>query len=186
MFPAQVVIMLLQPVLSNGIVKLEPLSFEHFELLFAVASDPLIWEQHPNKDRYQRPVFENFFKGAMESGGAFLIKDAQNGEVLGSSRYYDLSTDHVLVGYTFLSRSCWGKGINLQVKTLMLDHAFRYVDKVLFHVGSVNIRSQMAMERIGGKRIGEQSVEYYGEPAKPNVVFSISKADWEARLPQSA
>ena len=68
----------LQPLhLKNELVELIPLQPEHFDELFAVASDPLIWEQHPNPDRYKKEVFENFFKGAIESKGAFLIKNIQ-------------------------------------------------------------------------------------------------------------
>ncbi len=55
----------LQPTLENEFVKIQPLQESDFERLYAVACDPLIWEQHPNKDRYKREVFENFFKGAI-------------------------------------------------------------------------------------------------------------------------
>lgn len=74
----------LQPTnLSNEWVTLTPLQESDFERLFAVASDPKIWEQHPNKLRYQRTVFENFFTGAIESCGAFIIVDTQTGEPIG-------------------------------------------------------------------------------------------------------
>ncbi|MBC7861832.1 MAG: N-acetyltransferase, partial [Bacteroidia bacterium] len=61
----------LRPTLQTELIKIQPLSVEDFEKLYKVASDPLIWEQHPNKDRYKRDVFETFFKGAIESKGAF-------------------------------------------------------------------------------------------------------------------
>lgn len=172
----------LQPTLTSATLRLTPLRESDFERLYAVASDPLIWEQHPNKNRYQREVFENFFKGAMESKGAFLISDANTGEVLGSSRFYDLSGSNVLIGYTFLSRSCWGKGVNREVKNLMLTHAFQFVDEVLFHVGESNVRSKMAMQKIGGVKIGTENIEYYGEPLIPNVIFSIKKLDWQSAV----
>jgi len=169
----------LQPSLSNDVIKLEPLKNDDFERLYTVASDPLIWEQHPNKNRYQRSVFETFFTGAMESGGAFLISDIDTGEVLGSSRFYDLYHHRVMIGYTFLSRSCWGKGINRSLKTLMLDHAFQFVDEVLFHVGSGNMRSRKAMEKLGAIQVGEENIQYYGESPVANVVFAIRKENWK-------
>lgn len=57
--------------LQNELIALFPLKEEDFEDLYFVASDPLVWEQHPNKLRYQREVFQNFFKGALLSQGAF-------------------------------------------------------------------------------------------------------------------
>jgi RimJ/RimL family protein N-acetyltransferase len=170
----------LQPRLQNRFIKLEPLEPGDFEALYAVASDPLMWEQHPSKDRYQREVFANLFKGAIESGGAFRVIDNTNGNLIGSSRFYDLDLPArtVGVGYTFLARSVWGGPHNRALKTLMLDHAFKFVDRVLFHVGASNFRSRKAVEKLGGILIGEQAVSYYGEPSNPNVVYKIDKDDW--------
>jgi RimJ/RimL family protein N-acetyltransferase len=165
----------LQPTLSNELVTLIPLKEHDFETLFAVASDPLIWEQHPNKDRYQRDVFENFFRGAIESNGAFIIYDANTEEVIGSSRYYDKEENSIAVGYTFISRKYWGKGYNAAVKKLMLDYAFRYVDKVVLHIGATNFRSQKAAEKIGATKAGEINVAYYGEPIKLNFQYEVHK-----------
>ena len=168
----------LQPTdLKNNLVWLEPLKQAHFEELYLVASDPLIWEQHPNPDRYKLDAFTNYFKGAMESGGAFIIRDTLSGKALGSSRYcaYDAANKEIQIGYTFFARSCWGKSINKEVKTLMLNHAFNYVDKVAFYVGANNIRSQKAMERIGGIKIREEVVAYFGEPDRLNFRYEINK-----------
>jgi len=172
-----------QPRLQNDLIRLEPLRAGDFEDLYAVASDPLIWEQHPSRDRYQRPVFENFFKGAMESGGAFRVIDNANGELIGSSRYcnYEAAKRQIDIGYTFIARSRWARHYNVALKTLMLDHAFKFVDRVIFKVGINNWRSRKAMEKLGGIYIGEESVSYSGEPSHPNVVFKIDAADWAGR-----
>lgn len=168
----------LQAILENELVKLVPLQEIDFERLYAVASDPLIWEQHPNKDRYKRAVFESFFKGAMESGGAYLILNKD--EVVGSSRYYDFDQEkkRVFIGYTFVGRKFWGKGYNPSVKKLMIDYAFQFADQVMFHIGAENIRSQMAIERLNALKVGEEEVAYYGEASKMNFVYQICKADW--------
>jgi RimJ/RimL family protein N-acetyltransferase len=168
----------LQPTdLKNNLVWLEPLKQAHFEELYLVASDPLIWEQHPNPDRYKLDAFTNYFKGAMESGGAFIIRDASSGIALGSSRYcaYNEANNEIQIGYTFFARSCWGKSINKVVKALMLSHAFNFVDKVAFYVGANNIRSQKAMERIGGIKVREEVVAYFGEPDRLNFRYEINK-----------
>ncbi|MPT30953.1 MAG: N-acetyltransferase [Chryseobacterium sp.] len=167
----------IQPILENESVKLLPLKESDLEKLFSVASDPLVWEQHPNKDRYKREVFETFFRGAMESGGAFRIIDKESNETAGSTRFYDYNADDnsIFIGYTFYGRKFWGSKLNPQVKKLMLDHIFQYVDKVNFHVGKDNIRSQKAMEKLGAKKVDEVNVAYYGEPEKLNIVFEINK-----------
>lgn len=168
------------PHLENEFVKLVPLKEDDFEKLYKVASDPLIWEQHPNMNRYQREVFRNYFKGALESGGAFLIYDNKTGEAIGSSRLYDHDpAERVIeIGYTFLARDHWGSVYNRAVKKLMLDHAFTFVGSVIFHIGAQNIRSQKAMERLGGIKTGEIEMEYYGEPKRLNFIYCIHKEDW--------
>ena len=170
----------LQPFLEGYLVTLAPLSDNDFDALFAVASDPLIWEQHPNKERYQLDVFTNFFEGAIASKGAFVIKDKTNDKVIGSTRFYDKNEDDksVFIGYTFIARDYWGKGVNSEMKKLMLDYAFQYCDKVCFHVGVNNIRSQKAMERIGGKIVKELTVEYYNEAPRRNYEFLILRSEY--------
>ncbi|CAM3639973.1 acetyltransferase, ribosomal protein N-acetylase [Flavobacterium saliperosum S13] len=171
----------LQPILENEIVKLIPLQESDFEALFEVASDPLIWEQHPNKNRYQRDVFQNFFEGAMESRGAFLIIDKKTNSAIGSTRFYDLDKTNksVLIGYTFYGRNYWGSSCNPLVKKLMLEYAFQFVDKVHFHIGAENRRSQKAIERLGAVKVREIEVAYHGEPKKLNFEYLISKKDWK-------
>lgn len=166
-----------QTTLENENVKLVPLNPNDFEELFSVASDPKIWEQHPNKDRYQREVFEKFFQGAIESKGAFKIMDKSSNEVAGSTRFYDYNPkeNSIFIGYTFYATKFWGSKLNPQVKKLMLDYIFQFVDKVNFHVGKDNIRSQKAMEKLGAKKVDEVNVAYFGEPEKLNVVFEIDK-----------
>ena len=169
-----------QTPLENQIVKLEPLSSTDFEALFSVACDPLIWEQHPNKNRYQREVFQNYFEGALASKGAYLIRDVTSNEVAGCSRYYDHDevNSGVFIGYTFFARKHWGTGLNPSAKHLMLTHAFECVDSVYFHVGIQNQRSQIAMERLGAEKIREVEVAYYGEPSRINIEYVIHKKSY--------
>lgn len=173
----------LQPTLENDLIKIVPLKADDFENLYAVASDPLIWEQHPNQDRYKREVFENFFKGAIESNGAFLVYDKKTGQIVGSSRYYELDEEQnsVAVGYTFIGRQFWGKGHNAALKKLMLDYAFQSVDKVILHIGATNFRSQKATEKLGAIKIVDLEVAYYGEPLKWNFVYQIDKQKWNGK-----
>jgi len=147
-----------QPVLAGELIGLRPLRIEDFKDLYSVASDPLIWEQHPSKDRYKEEVFKNFFRDALNSGGALIAVDSKDGRVIGSSRYhgYDREKNEVEIGWTFLARSRWGGAYNGEMKRLMLQHAFKFVNTVVFLVGPRNFRSQRALEKIGGVRAGSR------------------------------
>ncbi len=148
----------LQPTLKGNLLELRPLRPEDFQDLYALASDPLIWEQHPSKDRYKEDVFQVFFREALESGGALLALDCKDGRVIGSSRFhgYDQDKSEIEIGWTFLARSHWGGIFNREMKQLMLRHAFRFVESVIFLVGPQNLRSQKAVEKIGGVRVGSR------------------------------
>lgn len=171
----------LQPVLQNAVVMARPLQQQDFDALYAAANDPLIWEQHPNKNRWQLAEFTNYFKGAIEGGSAFLVTDAATGEVTGSSRYVDDKEQGILsIGYTFLKRSHWGTGHNRALKQLMLDYAFQYVNSVYFYIGAVNKRSQIAITKLGAKKVREEQTAYYGEAMKLDYVYVIEKKDWQS------
>jgi|ERR1044072_7015184 RimJ/RimL family protein N-acetyltransferase len=173
----------IQPILQNEKVVLYPLNETDFDELYAAASDPKIWEQHPNKDRWQKDIFQTFFDGAMQSHGAFKIVEKETGSTIGSTRFYDYDGQkrQIFIGYTFYATKYWGTGINHSVKKLMLDHIFQFVPNVHFHIGANNVRSQIAIGRLGAEKIGEQEVAYFGEPTRLNFEYSISKEQWQTR-----
>lgn len=148
----------LQPFLKGQLLELRPLQPGDFHQLYAVASDPLIWEQHPAKDRFKEDVFQTFFREALESGGALIAIDSKNGQVIGSSRFhgYHQHKSQIEIGWTFLARSHWGGAYNREMKQLMLQHAFQFVANVIFVIGPRNFRSQKAVEKIGGIRAGSR------------------------------
>jgi RimJ/RimL family protein N-acetyltransferase len=145
----------LQPFLIGPLLELRPLQPDHFHQLYAVACDPLIWEQHPAKDRYKENVFQAFFREALESGGALIAIDSRNGQVIGSSRFhgYDQHKSEIEIGWTFLARSHWGGSYNREMKQIMLQHAFQFVASVIFVIGPRNFRSQKAVEKLGAVRV---------------------------------
>lgn len=170
-----------QPILENKKVILYPLQEKDFELLYNVASDPEIWKQHPNNDRWKKEIFKTFFEGAMQSKGAFKIVDKTTGNTIGSTRIYNYNEhkNSIFIGYTFYAVEYWGKGINKLVKTTMLDYIFQFVSQVYFHIGANNIRSQIAIERIGAEKVAEQEVTYFGEVPRLNFMYKISKEKWQ-------
>jgi RimJ/RimL family protein N-acetyltransferase len=169
----------LQPFLKGHLLGLRPLRPEDFQDLYAVASDPLIWEQHPQKDRYQEEIFKGFFREALESGGALIALDSKDGRVIGSSRFhgYDAASSEIEIGWTFLARSHWGGVYNGEMKQLMLGHAFQFVKSVVFLVGPQNVRSQKALEKIGGIRVGSR----LDGRGRDSLVYQITGSTWEEK-----
>jgi RimJ/RimL family protein N-acetyltransferase len=165
----------LQPTLEGKLLKLRPLRADDYAALYAAASDPKIWEQHPSSDRWKEEVFKSYFDSGIECGGALLVLDAASGSVIGSSRYYgyDADASEVEIGWTFLTTSYWGGTYNRELKKLMMDHAFKFVDNVLFFVGPQNMRSRKAVEKLGATYIGTRS--RFGSES---VVYRLSKADY--------
>lgn len=167
----------LQPMLTGDLIEVRPLRREDFDALFAAASDPLIWEQHPDSDRYQREVFHRFFDAAMESKGAFAVIDRQSGRIIGSSRYWNLKPDEseVEIGWTFLERAFWGGAYNRELKSLMIRHALRFVDRVVLLAGEKNLRSQKALEKIGARFLKKSERPGPDGIMRRNVVFVFTK-----------
>jgi len=161
-----------QPTLRGSLLELRPLRADDWDALFAVASDPLIWEQHPANDRYKEEVFRRFFSEAMESGGALIALELADGRVIGSSRFhgYDDEASEVEIGWSFLARAYWGGHYNGEMKRLMLQHAFRFVENVVFLIGSENRRSRRAVEKIGARLAGTR----VGSDGQEKVVYRIT------------
>ena len=165
----------LQPTLKGNLIELRPLMPADFDALFAAASDPLIWEQHPENDRYAREVFQRYFDGAIDSKGAFAIIERETGRIIGSSRYCNLnpSESEVEIGWTFLETQFWGGMYNRELKSLMLNHAFQFINRVVFVVGETNLRSQKALLKIGARFLEKTQRLTRDGAMTPNFIFVI-------------
>jgi RimJ/RimL family protein N-acetyltransferase len=162
-----------QPHLVGDLVELRPLRESDFAALHAAAADPLIWEQHPVRDRYREDVFRDYFDDHLASGGALVVLDRHTGAVIGASRFdgYDVVRSEVEIGWTFLARSRWGGRYNAELKSLMLGHAFRFVQTVVFLVHPDNIRSQRSVEKLGAVRVGDRA----DRSGNRTFVFAIAR-----------
>jgi RimJ/RimL family protein N-acetyltransferase len=160
-----------QPVLHGELIILRPLRVDDFAELSAVAADPLIWEQHPVKDRHQTGPFRDFFDESLQSGGALVACDRRTGRLIGSSRFHahHETRREVEIGWTFLARAYWGGLYNGEMKGLMLRHAFSFVDRVVLLVGPTNYRSQRAVEKIGGVRVGTRC----DASGRENILYEV-------------
>jgi N-acetyltransferase len=179
--------------LSDERILIRPITQDDFEELYFSASDPRIWEQHPDKERYKREVFQKFFDGAMAVEAGFVVLDKLSGNIIGSSRYYPLnenerkrySTDDntletaICIGYTFLAVAYWGGMYNSSLKMLMLNHAFRWYDTVIFQVGANNKRSRIAVERLGATLLPViDDLPSHSQTIDSHVVYALTKEQW--------
>jgi RimJ/RimL family protein N-acetyltransferase len=167
----------LQPTLTSKLVELRPLRPEDFDALFQAASDPLVWEQHPERERYKKEVFQTYFNSGLESKGAFVVIDRRSSKIIGSSRYCNLKPEEseVEVGYTFLERAYWGGEYNREMKSLMLDHAFQFVKRVVFVVGDTNFRSRKALEKIGARFWKDAEWTAHNGSTRKTVLYEITR-----------
>lgn len=172
--------------------------------MYAVARDPLIWEQHPARDRWKEHVFRKYFEEALNEvgprdargdaidgaaagrGGAFAVIERSSGRIIGCTRYHNYNPlqSEIEVGWTFLARTHWGGRFNRDMKRLLLDHAFTFVDRVIFLVGPGNIRSREAMERLGAVNQGIVHTRDSAGRTIDHVKYVIARSDWnESRSP---
>jgi N-acetyltransferase len=175
----------LQPTLIGPRITIRPVSEADWSQMFAAGSDPEVWAVHPASDRYKEAEFRQFFDGALASGSGFSFVDRATGKVIGSSRYhgYDAEKREIEIGWTFLAKAYWGGSYNGEIKRLMLDHAFTFLDTVIFFVGEENWISQRAMEKIGGIRRAALVPREIAGKAHGHVVFEIRKSDWQTATP---
>src|SRR5690606_11916477 len=166
--------------LENSLFALRPLSVSDRDVLFEVARDKEIWRQHPDSDRYQPAGFSRYFDKLLQTDMPYLIIDKARQAIIGATSYYEYSARErqVAIGFTFLATAYWGGEANRAVKSLMIDHAFRFVDRIVFHVREKNFRSQGALAKIGAVRTKE-----YPAPACPGSLqleYTIEKDRWPA------
>ena len=165
------------PTLEGETIRLRPLVEADRDALYAVAADPDIWAMHPAHDRHLRPVFEAFLDLAFADQGGLIVEDRETGRMLGFSRYPASRTapGEVEIGWTFLARDMWGKGINAEMKLLMIDHAFCFVNRLIFLIGENNLRSRRAVEKLGAT-LEEQVIEGMaaGQPVR-HLIYALQR-----------
>jgi RimJ/RimL family protein N-acetyltransferase len=167
----------LQPVLENGRYRIEPLKMIHKDALLAIASDPLLWDQHPAKERATKEGFDEFFEQSLTSGGALAILDKETGSIVGSSRFqlHEDDPKAVQIGWTYLDRNYWGIGANKDIKAMMIEHAFSYMDRVLLYIDHQNFRSQAAARKIGAVQVTKEQYPLVYRDRPDYTTFIIEK-----------
>ncbi len=145
-----------QPTLERELVAVRPPRVDDFDQLHAVAADPLLWEQHPERERWREDVFRVYFDDHLASGGALAVVERATGNLIGATRYdnHDPEASEVEIGWTFLARPYWGGIYNADLKQVMFEHAFQLVETVVFLIGARNLRSRRSVEKLGAIESG--------------------------------
>jgi N-acetyltransferase len=160
---------------------LRPLVPKDWQALYVVASDPLLWEQHPVPERAEEPYFREYFDSLLDRGGTLIAERRDTSRIIGSSTYSNYrsaGSGAVEIGSTFLARSEWGGETNRELKRLMLDHAFRFVGLVEFLIGENNWRSRKAIAKIGARLTDRVVVAESAGRTIPHLVYEITREDF--------
>ena len=160
--------------LENDIVSLVQTEENHFEGLYTIGSNSIIWEQHQDKDRWKLNNYRKYIDGGLgNKEGCFTIIDKEINKIIGTTRYYSFNQEDlsINIGYTFISQDYWGTIMNYQIKKLMLNYIFQFLDKVFFDIWKRNYRSQRSVEKLGGKKLSLESNNKY--------LYLIEKIDWK-------
>lgn len=167
----------LQPTLENDLLIIRPMQADDFDSLYNVASDPLVWAQHPAKDRYQLPVFTALFEDGLASGSAFVVIDKATNAIIGSTRFNPVkeSVNAIEIGWSYLACAYWGGITNKSQKHLLMDYAFQHVENVLFYINKDNVRSRKAVEKLGGMLITHLDAQLLDARSDVAVIYKIDK-----------
>jgi N-acetyltransferase len=173
----------LQPTLENDLLIIRPAKSEDFDHLYKVASDPLVWEQHPAKNRYKIDIFTALFNEGMTTKAMFVVIDKKSGDIIGSTRFNPVpETDNAIeIGWSFIGRAYWGGGYNKAQKHLLMDYAFQHVDHVFYYIGKSNTRSRKAVEKLGGNRISHYDGQLLDARSPDGVIYRIGKSAYQSK-----
>jgi RimJ/RimL family protein N-acetyltransferase len=139
--------------LEGHLVVLEPLAPAHEEGLYDAACE-MDWTWMFVDAACSRDAFGRYFEAALETAASgvevpFATVDAATGDPIGSTRFLTLRPEHrgLEIGWTWLRRSRWSSGANVEAKLLQLEHAFERQGcmRVEFKTDARNERSRRAL-----------------------------------------
>jgi RimJ/RimL family protein N-acetyltransferase len=166
-----------QPVLKGDLVTMRPYSDRDWDQLLSVASDPLIWEQHPIHKTWSEGVFRLSIEDALSEHGSLVATETATGRIIGHSRYSTryVQSGELEIGWSFLARRYWGGPWNRDMKRLMIAHALADWPVVVFRIGEHNLRSRLALERLGGRLLErDYEVRFQGQSLR-HVLYAIDQ-----------
>jgi RimJ/RimL family protein N-acetyltransferase len=176
---------------TGRLVRVEPLAPEHEPGLIEAAGDPELFAWMPVDMASSREALREWLSDTLAAGREgtavpFAIVGADDGRVLGSTRFMELRLEHLRteIGWTWLTRSAWSTGVNVETKLLLLEHAFERVGlrRVEFKTDARNERSRGALLAAGATFEGilrkHMVVRDAGE--RDSAYYSVIDDEWPA------
>lgn len=179
----------IQPTLTDGKFCIRPLKEADVEELAKAAADPLIWEQHPAKERAVEAHFIPYAYKLLETGGAVIFEKRDEMRIIGCSKFYlaPNAPEEMSIGFTFIQRDFWGTGVNYALKTMMFNHIFHTDERVWLHIAPENFRSQRATEKLGAWKTGSFKIDPLNTgTASLHYCYLLTKEAWERQNIQNA
>lgn len=177
------------PVMTGRHVRLEPLTMEHADGLFAASGDPAVWRWQSDLQPRDAADVRALVRRALDARDRGLRLpwaqiDVATGEVAGTTSYYELSPKDrgLCIGYTWLGARWQRTGINTESKLLLLERAFDELKaiRVGWHTHVRNERSRAAIERLGASFEGvhrKHRVRADGS-IRDTAVYGMTDDDW--------
>ena len=180
--------------LKGKYIYLELLQPNNKETLRDLAKDERIWEGNRGfiLNETFDDQFDNYFATALDNnamGGqqAFVMHKVSDDSIIGMTRFLniDKKEKRLEIGYTWYIPAVWGKVYNKECKLLLLQYTFEelYFNRAQFNVAGQNIRSQKAVEKIGGEKEGVLRKHGYRNDGslRDTVIFSIINDEWPVK-----
>ncbi len=172
--------------LAGRSIRLEPLATDHQDGLRRAAADEVIW---PYMFFDASGVFDAWLEhaGAAATVGCeahFVVLDAADGDVIGSSRYLNLAPEHkrLEIGHTWYAPRVWGSRVNPECKLLMMTHAFETlgVNRIDFRCDARNARSRAALHKLGAIEEGtlRRHMIVRDGYVRDTIQFGVIESDW--------
>ncbi|MDQ6835446.1 MAG: GNAT family N-acetyltransferase [Actinomycetota bacterium] len=179
----------LSTTLTGRLAIVEPLTVAHQDGLAAAAGEPELFVWMPTDMASSREALRDWLQAAVTAAQAgrevpFAIRAAATGEVVGSTRFLELRFEHrrAEIGWTWLRRSAWSTGINVETKLMLLGHAFEEVGlrRVEFKTDARNERSRGALSALGASFEGimRKHMVLPGGAARDSAYFSVIDDEW--------
>ena len=176
--------------LQGELAALEPLEPAHAEGLWEAAQAPEIWRWLARVGS-SREYFDRWFELSLtaheaEEEGVFAVRDRRRGEIVGSSRYLAVRpADRALeIGWTWFQPAVWRTGLNVEVKLLLLAHAFEDLGcvRVELKTDARNERSRAAMAAIPARFEGvlRNHMIVPGVGQRDSAFYSVIDSEWQA------
>jgi RimJ/RimL family protein N-acetyltransferase len=174
--------------IGGHFIDLERFTNDHISELEPIAMDAGIWQNLPYNP-IDKASFDNFIKELQNKNLngqtiTYVIRNKTNKLVCGSTGFINIDAvnQQLEIGPTWLSPIVWGTKVNIESKYLLLTHCFekQHIMRVEFRTRETNIRSQKAIEKIGGIREGLLRCHRKNNDGtfRNTIVYSIVQPDW--------